>query len=480
MTNLFLRIEPSRDEARANVRAAKSSGKPVVFLADMMVSDDFAGQQSLDAAMDAFLNIGEPTTWFTVYEGAQIGKRQKDGKIFFAPASVRLCESHAGIVAYRNGGQMPEKDVSEPVAQSAPKERRIAVTRTKKAPESAASAEQLPVPVYIVSAPHGQTAPVQPQIVQNFINGAPQPQVETPPKRKRHPIRKWGIAAAVAGIAVLSMHLYDVAAGYGQPPVIAMPQPQSYQAATTKPAKTVSRAAPFAAKAAPERVTVPSLSWNTIRADTWNSVVHVIWRSSAGGSMGSGFFVPGGYIVTCYHVIRGEVGPIYLMQRHTFVGFAQIIAFSKADDLALLKPTIPLSRLPIQGAAADPPQVGQPVAFVGYPGDYMEQFARPWKQGPPPSGGLSHMHLLSVSQSQYVDTYGWLHHMMSFYSDSLPGNSGSPVLNHAGRVVGVLDNGMPGMQTSVYGRWTGAISFHTLSQFLAAVNPPGANLSSYR
>ncbi len=479
MTNLFVRIEASRDEARANVRAAKSSGKPVVFLADTMTSDDFAGQQQLDAAMDAFLNIGEPTTWFTVYEGAQIGKRQKDGKIFFAPHAVRLCESKPGIVAYRNGGKASEKAISEPVAPSAQKQRKITVARTQKVPESPVVAEQVPVPVYIVSAPHGQAAPVQPQIVQNFINGTPQPQVELPPKRKRHPIRKWAIAASVAGIAVLSMHLYDVANGYGQPPVIAMPQPQSYQAA--KPAKTVvAHTAPLIAKTTPKRSVVPSVSWNTIRADTWNSVVHVIWQSSGTRWMGTGFFIPGGYLVTCYHVIRGEVGPIYLMQRHKFVGFAQVIAFSKADDLALLKPTIPLSRMPIQGAAADPPKVGQPVAFVGYPGQYMEQFARPWKKGPPPSGGLSHMHLLSVSQSQYVGTYGWLHHMMTFYSDSLPGNSGSPVLNHAGQVVGVLDNGVPGMQTSVYGRWTGAISFHTLSQFLAAVNPPGANLSSYR
>ena len=296
MTNLFVRFEPSREEARANVRAARrSTGAPVAFDAEFMVAD--GRQDALDAAMDAYLTLGDPETWFTVYSGSQIGKWSGKGKIYFVPDAVMTCENKAGIHLRRNGGQTPEKADSERLATSEVYEPQIEVAEPRKSRKVTLDTSE-PIPVVIVSSYQGQQ---QPQIVQNFLNQAGAPLVEQPlmpeeiaeQKRgyKRHPIRKWAIAVGVAGMAVLAMHVYDLAANApfassapitGSASSIPAYAPQSYTA-TSKPIKrAVASVEKAAAKVAAvvKRVIAPSLYAPTLTKMSEGSS-RVVYTASA-------------------------------------------------------------------------------------------------------------------------------------------------------------------------------------------------------
>ena len=574
MTNLFVRFESSKEEARANVRAArKSTIMPTAFDAEFMVAD--GRRDALDAAMDAYLTLGDPETWFTVYSGSQIGKWSGKGKIYFVPDGVRMCENKAGIHLHRNRGQTSEKAVSEPVAPSDVYEPQIEVAKPRKQRKVTLDTSE-PIPVVVVSSYQGQ----QPLITQNFLNQAGAPvAIEQPltaeeiAEQKRgykrvHPIRKWAIVAMVAGLAVLAMHVYDIAAnapfagaassflnsapGQGQSYA-----PQSYTA-VSKPIKQAVASVEHAAAnvaAVVKRIVAPSLYAPTLTklsegsarvvytapavagATQYESAyrivggsgynysytlanggpfygvvnslmpdnnyqfwVRAVWHSGSRArygpwsapldvrtyptwtaitnevdasvvqvsafnytsffvghyNVGSGFFVSGGYIVTNWHVVRPVHYQYWYRQNGGEWHSASLVAYSRSSDLALLKPDAPAHALGLPGAQNNPPHNGQPVEDVGFPLGQSSQV------NAPPG------HITAMNQTMNVSTVGTLYNMIQAKVDTYEGCSGSPVFNHWGYIIGVLENGPSYKNFTPQALYAtdGIVSLTTLAQFL--------------
>ncbi|MDI3299392.1 MAG: trypsin-like peptidase domain-containing protein, partial [Bacillota bacterium] len=187
--------------------------------------------------------------------------------------------------------------------------------------------------------------------------------------------------------------------------------------------------------------TVP---WSTLHARYADSVVIVrtypSWLGPLGGTIGgTGWFAPGGYVVTAWHVVQKahyvievtlqDDGPGSSTGFHGQTYRAHVVAADRAHDLALLALDSGWSgpALPIGDSSRLEP--AQPVAILGHPGLEAET--------------LTTGQVLAVHQTYTIQGYGKIQDMFAIDAGSVGGNSGSPVLDHYGRVVGVVEGGMP-------------------------------------
>jgi S1-C subfamily serine protease len=150
--------------------------------------------------------------------------------------------------------------------------------------------------------------------------------------------------------------------------------------------------------------------------------------------IGSGFFVDKrGYILTNHHVIESEVDPKYEGYSRLYIRLsdspageripAKVIGYDKTFDLALIKTEVTPAY--VFGGSSD-----QSVA----PGDHIYAIGSPaGLEKTVTSGIISAMgrRLLEVGDSMQVDV------------PLNPGNSGGPLLNEKGDVIGIVFAGLP-------------------------------------
>jgi S1-C subfamily serine protease len=147
------------------------------------------------------------------------------------------------------------------------------------------------------------------------------------------------------------------------------------------------------------------------------SVVRVLGTACGAGISGSGWVAGNDLVVTNAHVVAG--------QRDTTAGgrAAQAVAFDTKNDLAVLRvPGLGLRPLPLGEARS-----GEAVAIVGYPENGPER-ATPGRVG-------------RTANVLSEDAYGRgpvLRRVTTFRGDVRRGNSGGPLVNRAGSVVGVV------------------------------------------
>ena len=143
---------------------------------------------------------------------------------------------------------------------------------------------------------------------------------------------------------------------------------------------------------------------------------------------GSGFVVdPSGLIVTNNHVVAG--GAFWKVQIGTDPTLldARLLGVSECNDLAVLKVD---GTFPALTLATTPPQVGEQIFVAGHPNGDPYTLTNGIVAKPPSADDTS---WASVTQEIQIT------------AQTYPGNSGSPVVNTAGQVIGIqYSGGVPG------------------------------------
>lgn len=139
------------------------------------------------------------------------------------------------------------------------------------------------------------------------------------------------------------------------------------------------------------------------------------------GGLGTGFFISeGGQVLTAYHVVSDAT----LFRIQTLSGqyfSAKMVAFDDASDAALLQVDTK-AKLPFLPLSARKPQVGETVLAIGNSGG---DFLQP---------RLGQLLRLDVAAAQADFPSGTL----EMNAPLAPGDSGGPILNAAGQVMGIV------------------------------------------
>ncbi|RLW70367.1 MAG: hypothetical protein B6D68_00920, partial [spirochete symbiont of Stewartia floridana] len=148
--------------------------------------------------------------------------------------------------------------------------------------------------------------------------------------------------------------------------------------------------------------------------------------------IGSGFFIDSsGYLLTNYHVIESEVDPSYQGYSRLYLKKddnsgdripARVIGWDKNFDLALLKTEMDVPYV-FRFANQNIPQLGEQIMAIGSP------------------GGLTRT-LTSGTVSAFERAIQPLAGSLQIDAPINPGNSGSPLLNETGEVIGVVFAGI--------------------------------------
>jgi len=144
--------------------------------------------------------------------------------------------------------------------------------------------------------------------------------------------------------------------------------------------------------------------------------------SPAGFHIGTGFFISSvGHVVTAYHVID-KADQVEIVTRSGQDLKAEVLDFDKSNDIALLK--IDASSRPLAITTSSDIAIGEEVLTIGYPLVYVEGFAQ--------KATFGHVNALSGigDDVRYIQ----------MDVPVQPGNSGGPVLDPQGRVVGVVES----------------------------------------
>ena len=156
----------------------------------------------------------------------------------------------------------------------------------------------------------------------------------------------------------------------------------------------------------------------------YDDVIGSVCRIVGDISSGSGFiYGEDGYIVTCWHVVDGQSYLDVILHDGTCKR-ATVVGSDRYSDVAVIKISGVSNLQPLPLADSGTLVVGEPVIVVGNPLGIFETVTY----------GV-------VSRTRYYDTFpgeNWrITNLIQFDAPANPGNSGGPVFNKEGQVIGI-------------------------------------------
>lgn len=155
--------------------------------------------------------------------------------------------------------------------------------------------------------------------------------------------------------------------------------------------------------------------------------------------IGSGFFVSGDVGLTNYHVIKENLRYFIKTKAGDFEEVTEIIGQSKELDYAFLKIAVKKSHSPVRVANSRPP-IGEDVVLIGNPRGLEFSLSKGVVSG--------YRKIVLTDKEDYIQVD----------AAASPGNSGSPLFNVYGQVVGILTSGLQDCQNCNFCLWIGLVN----------------------
>lgn len=172
-------------------------------------------------------------------------------------------------------------------------------------------------------------------------------------------------------------------------------------------------------------------------------------------SAGSGFiYSEDGYIVTCWHVVNNQSYLDVILHDGTCKR-ATVVGSDQDSDVAVIKISGVSNLQPLPLADSSVLVPGEPVIVVGNPRLTFETVVY---------GIISRTKGL-----EYVTNVGWVANLIQFDAAANPGNSGGPVFNGEGQVIGISESGY----TSYYQCTNFAVSSNKVKRVADAIVTQG-------
>ena len=200
------------------------------------------------------------------------------------------------------------------------------------------------------------------------------------------------------------------------------------------------------------------------------SVVRVLAEYADGYSTGSGFVIKSDktetLIATNYHVVEGKPYSISVWLSEEETVSATILAYTNQKDMCILKLAYPVSLQALAFAESGARQ-GEAVYAVGFPGaaDYLSD-----KEAHTSADATITDGIVSAVREATVSSYGTPTKILQINAAINSGNSGGPLFNANGEVVGINTYGINDSQ-GIFG----AIDISELKSFMADHSVPIPN-----
>ena len=172
------------------------------------------------------------------------------------------------------------------------------------------------------------------------------------------------------------------------------------------------------------------LSADAIAKQSDSAIVDVTTRLTNGEAAGSGIVLSSnGEILTNYHVIQGASSISVRISNSSESYAAKVIGTDPADDVALIKARGAKGLATLHTGDSSKLSVGDRVVAIG------NALARP---GPPTvtEGEVTALHRSITVHNDFGDSDN-LSNLLEIDAQLEPGNSGGPLFNAAGKVVGI-------------------------------------------
>jgi S1-C subfamily serine protease len=160
----------------------------------------------------------------------------------------------------------------------------------------------------------------------------------------------------------------------------------------------------------------------------YDSIIGGVCEIIGNIATGSGLiYSADGYILTCWHVVDGQSYLDVILHDGT-CRRATVVGSDRSSDVAVLKINVISDLQPLPLADSGTLVPGEPVIVVGNPFGIFETVVY---------GIISR-----TTQMVYVSGVGWVSNLIQYDAAQNPGNSGSPVFNGEGQVVGMAETSL--------------------------------------